>query len=371
MESFTDREALRQQYLKARDLLIAAPPSDASRYMLRSTSGTSQSAPLHIIFEMDEEVMARFGDCRRVFGAVGTMSVRLLATLFVRYGKTPRQKIFFASVSDIGPDMASLADDFAPDMFYGFLSFNLSVLARMDSRALKSVPNVLVTGEYLTEAQRELLAQGCPRAKILQIYATSETTSASKDFCPYLGVNTYHARRGVAIDIINKDEDGVGDVVLSWNMFRDMRVSRYKIGDSGKIISEPCRCGEGSTLMLMGRSGFDYLKLVGALLRKEEFDRVSGLCRDLIDEYRAEAYSVNQMGKLLGGVELSVYRARGELTETEKLLLAERFSSELFVTPTQTFANLVDKNIFLPLRIKTVAEPFPRTGKDVTLKMRH
>lgn len=374
MEPYTDREGLRQQYAQARDMLLAAPPPVAARYLLRSTSGTSQDAPLHIVLTLEDAVMARFGGSVRVFGAVGTMNMRLLNTLFVRYGSVPRQKIFFTTMSDVGPALAPLVDDFAPDLFYGFLSFVLFVLSRTDSAALRAVPLLLISGEYLTEVQQKLLTAACPRARIFQIYSTSETASVSLDFsehaCTHLAANAYHIRSGVELDIIDQGADGVGDVVLSWNLLGGLRVSRYNIGDSGKMVHEPCPCGEQSRLELLGRSGYDYLKLVGAILRKEEFDRVASLCRGLVDEYRAEAYMVQQMERLLGGVELTVYRASGPLTEEEKILLAQKFSSALFVTPTQTYERLVDKNIFVPLTIRQAPAAFPKTGKEVTLKMR-
>lgn len=153
MEPYTNRETLQQQYAQLRDLLVATPPAVAWRYMLRSTSGTSQSAPLHIVFSLEDEVMARFGQCERVLAAVGTMNMHLLNALFVRYGAVPRQKICFVNTADVGPQLSALIDDFAPDICYGFLSFVLFVLARTDAAALKALPRILISGEYLTAVQ--------------------------------------------------------------------------------------------------------------------------------------------------------------------------------------------------------------------------
>lgn len=170
--------------------------------------------------------------------------------------------------------------------------------------------------------------------------------------------------------IAQPDQGGVGDVLLSWDLPGGIRVSRYRIGDAGALVHEPCPCGENTRLELRGRSGYDYLKLSGAILHKDEFDRVAGLCGRFLDAYRAEAYTVEQMGRLLGGVALSVYRAAGPLSAEEKIALAQTFSAALFVTPTQTYANLVDRNIFVPLVIHNAEAPFPKGAKEVTLSMR-
>jgi phenylacetate-coenzyme A ligase PaaK-like adenylate-forming protein len=370
-ETCIDKIQIAEIFNEAVEDLITHPPKEAHKYLIRSTSGTTGKRPLHIVFEMNPHMYGRFDGSERLLGCIGLMNIRLSSALLIRYGSVEGQRIMCLDHKDLSDERVTpLLNDFAPDMVYGMVFFLLSTVRQVLAKGLESVHSIILTGEYLTASLRASLQGYFPNAVITEGYGSTEAALINTSPCGYLPPHTYHFLKGITVDINEPDEDGVGEVLISWKVFRNFRARRYKIGDSGKLLQEPCRCGESVTLQLMGRIGYDYLKLAGALLRKEEFDRVAALCKDLMDDYRAEAYSVNQMERIVGGVELQVYRSSGMLDATEKSALAAKFSSELFVTPTQTLADLVAKNAFIPLQIKTVTEPFAQSAKAVKLRLR-
>lgn len=365
-----DKKALAAVFARAIDALVQTPPQKGELLLVRSTSGTSGNAPLHIVYEVTPEGFDRVRGAERLLICGSAMSQRLSNALLVRYGDTKGQRILCLHPGDKPADLAPILKDFAPDMLFGMSSLIVSVAEAIGPSVSESLRTLIVSGEYLTAPVRAIFARYFPGAAFFQMYASMETNQVSKLFCTHLPANAYHPLDTVSVTIDSPDEQGVGDILFGRTLLRDFKMERYKIGDSGCIVQKPCACGETTTLYLSGRSGYDYLKLAGAVLRKEEFDRVANLCKDYIDEYRAEAFTSTEGGRVRGGIVLKSYRARGVLSEPEKRDLAKKFSAELFITPTRTLEQIAGEGLFVPLTVETVAEPFVRKTKDVTLSMR-
>jgi phenylacetate-coenzyme A ligase PaaK-like adenylate-forming protein len=371
MSGVTNREAIAALYREAAEQCIQTPPHPAKNYLVRSTSGTTGAKPLHVLYELGYEGTNRFPDARKVMLCASPMHVRLSNVLSISSAPTVQQVLCFDPRMLEREDIAAhVIREFQPDTVFGMISFVSAVFTRIRTGLWDAIKRTVLTGEYLTEDTRALLKKCVPNARISQTYASTETAQVSKLQCVYLPPNAYHVLDGTDIEIHEPDEEGVGLVLVSKKVFRMIRLERYAIGDMGRLSSNTCACGEKQTLYMLGRSGYDHIKVAGALLRKEEFDRVAGLCPQYIDDYRAEAFIEHRPGQLLGGIELTVFRERGVLSERETAALAERFSSELFITPTRTLADLVRERIFMPLRISVVNKPFPLTLKVVKLKLR-
>lgn len=365
-----DKNALAAVFGRAIDALVQTPPQKGELLLVRSTSGTTGNTPLHIVYEVTPEGFDRVRGAGRLLVCGSAMSQRLSNALLVRYGDTEKQRILCLHPADVGAELAPILKDFAPDMLFGMSSLTVSVSKAIGSAVFGSVRTLIVSGEYLTTPVRDILARYFPSATLFQMYASMETNQVSKLFCTHLPANAYHPLDTVSVTIDSPDEQGVGDILFGRILLRDFKMERYKIGDSGRLVQEACACGETTTLYLSGRSGYDYLKLAGAILRAEEFDRVANLCKDYIDEYRAEAFTIHRNGELCGGIVLQVYRKSGSLSEVEKSELAQFVSEELFLTPTRTLSDLVTKGIFVPIRVEVVLEPFARGAKEVKLRLR-
>lgn len=370
MQNKNDRTSLAALYAKVVAMFRVAPPAQASRYVLRSTSGTTGRGPLHIVYRIADSVLSHHDDSQRLVVCAVPRNSRLFNLLLVRYGSTKDQNVMFLDPKDTREDSTAILEDFAPDGLYGGVSFVASVASKLNSQALRKVRKLLVMGEYVTPTLRDFFARQFPRTALTQLYGTTETGPISMPPCGHLPLNSYHVIPEIEITLDAPEENGVGAVESSWNIVPGVRAERYASGDTGSLSNVPCACGQKLTLAIMGRSGFDYIKLAGAHLHRAEFDRVAFLCKDLFDEYRAEAYVAQEAGALRGVIVLSVYRKKGALQEEEKNRLRERFSTELSVAPTQHLADLVRQDAFLPLVVESVEDPFPEQNKRIPLRLR-
>ena len=127
-----------------------------------------------------------------------------------------------------------------------------------------------------------------------------------------------------------------------------------------------CACGAAVTLEHLGRTGYDFVKVAGATLVREEFDRVALKLR-AFDDYRAQISTELQGQSIAGKIVLRIYRSDGAGTEKLAQEIGELFSKELFVTQSQSLQDIVSKKLFLPLSVKWGQEPFPLKNKEIKL----
>lgn len=299
---------------------------------------------------------------------MGTMSTRLTNVFSVRYceGNAPI-RVMATDIRDLVPEVGMLLDDFAPDTFRGVPSFITAVLETLSTAARLRIKNVFLTGEMLTAYRARVFAEKTPDAAVRMLYVTSELGGLSSlDNCRYLRRNQYHPGEGVTIDIVGPDESGAGEVYISTTI-EDEHIRQYRVGDVARFLPQ-CRCGAPVTFELVGRTGRDYVKLAGATLRREEFDRVVGLF-PYVDDYRVEAREVQSGGSPKGQITLRLYRRGATMTDALLEETKNKFSRELFLTPTQTLFELVQKGVFLPLEIVQTAGPFTQENKDIKIRL--
>jgi phenylacetate-coenzyme A ligase PaaK-like adenylate-forming protein len=185
--------------------------------------------------------------------------------------------------------------------------------------------------------------------------------------CEYLSPNMYHPALGVEIEIVDTDENSAGNIVISKVLLNGKRIELYRIGDIGRLLETRCPCGASVTFEHFGRGVYDYIKLGGTTIRKEEFDRIVVLFPQYIDDYRVEVSERLIDGKLMGVVVLRAFRKRGPVTTGLCSEIARDVSSALFLTPTQTYADFVLRRLFLPLVVEYSSAPFPQKHKDIKL----
>ncbi len=202
------------------------------------------------------------------------------------------------------------------------------------------------------------------------MYNTNETGALSKPPCGYLPLDSYHHAEGGGVLIDGADETGAGDILISKDLTPTVAVRDYRIGDIGRLRETPCACGESRTLQILGRRGYDYIKIGGALFLQKEFERVAGMCADLFDDYRAEAYEVFDESTPKGRLVLRVFRKNSLGGFKEKNEIAARYCRELFLSQSQTLGDFIEKGILLPLVVEYVERPFPATYKNLKLSFK-
>jgi len=203
-----------------------------------------------------------------------------------------------------------------------------------------------------------------PSASIESVYISVETGAISGIPCGHLGRGMYHPKPGVVVEISGTDADGAGDILVSTQFGKKRRIERYRIGDIGRIIEGACACGAAHTFEVLGRRGYDYVKVAGALFHRAEFDRVAGRCADFFDDYRIEVSENSQGG---ADVLVRVYRTDGMWDEDIRNNIAAGMS-DAFVGPDKTLRDVFPRGF--TLRVERATDPFERRIKDVKITYR-
>lgn len=347
--------------------LIARPPtqSEVPLTSLMVTSGTSGGLLLVMAWD---RLPGELGPMRskRVVVAFGSLSTRLDITLrALKDG--PVSRVIAADSRDLGSELFALMEDFRPECFYGYTVFTQRIAEYMSAEAATRVKYAYIGGGKLTPELATALRERLPSAAIRQFYGANEIGTLAAQPCPSLRANQYHPIPRVAIDIVEPDENGIGSIVVSKKFARGRSVTDYYIGDFGAWCKTRCECGR-LAFEVIGREGLDRVKIAGALLLREEFDRVAERCRDLFEDYRTDASERIVAGRVKGRVVLRV-RTAGRSSEALRTEIQRRVSNDLRLTRTRTLAELVATGDFLPLVVEFASEPFVRANKEIKVRM--
>lgn len=350
---------------------------NAEDYFYRMTSGTTESVPLLVLRGKPkvDRIGTEFGfysGFKRTVCLYGSLSMRLShLNLSIMRNDDVSFAAIFPDYSDINSKFNELLIQFEPDSLCGFPSFVIKALEYIDDPALiEGIQAVRLMGESLSSQKLKIIQTKLPNASISLFYGVAEIGIISV-FCKYLPLGYYHPREGMEIEIVNCDENGIGQIIISANISSSIRIKRYKVGDLGRFIrlKKPCSCGREVVFEVLGRKDFDFIKLCGAILTQKEFERVAGELRSLIIDFTGIAREVMvDEEHFKGEILLEIIPTPLLLKKRKKqMFLADEFSRRLFLTPTQTLSDLVKNDIFLPLRIVFKNE-LKKKIKDVKLK---
>ncbi len=365
----TSREELASIADKAFDDLVAnGPRNSVWEYCIRVTSGTSGNSPLISIptHTVPDDFAQWWQSDTRMLVVQGTMNTRLSNALACR--KDPREDVphvLLIDTHDLENNVSALLSDFAPEVLVGIPGVLLRTLPSITSETAAKVQRLHLTGELLSQAARIDLHARFPSARIARAYLTTELGILSAYPCEYTTTNSYHPRRGVLVEIDAPDTDGIGSVLVSTELRAGYPVQRYRIGDTGRLCG-PCACGATDTFELLGRTGMEYAKVAGAIIRRDECERVATTHLPAGTDYRFEAGTEASSGR--GWMTLHVVRAH-DLSSPERETIATLIAEDLFLTPSRTLAHLVRDNLFLPFTIIWHKDPFPvpRSLKETRL----
>jgi len=346
-------------------------PRDADSYCLRMTSGTTDGLPLFLVWDNRFTAHGLFAGADRVLMCTGSLAARLGNALLLRNGMgAEKARVLCADIQDMMPEFSALMDDFKPTELYGFSSFVRRAAAFCSPETGARVRALLFASEPVSPALQNVFESVFPNALLKLVYHTNETGALSRPPCGHLPLDSYHVLDGVDVAIDDPDETGAGDILVSKRISPNIVVEKYRIGDIGRIHHDPCPCGETSSLQLLGRRGYDYIRIAGTTLLQKEFERAAEALNDLFDDYRAEASSQVTDSAVVGAIVLRVHRKDGMWSEALAREIARRFSAELFLTQTKTLDDLVRAGAFSPLVVERASEPFQVKLKELKLTQR-
>ncbi len=348
-----------------KDLIVHPPEKeDAWRYCIRVTSGTTGGQLIGTAFRYQPEAIKRFSGFHAPILCLGASATRLAYNIQARHGLPEESRSLALDGTDLTDDLTRVISEYKPDSIFGFVSFAVRVAEYIDAETASGIQALVLGGECITAEMDTFLREKFPQARLTMRYISLEVGRISEESCGYQARNHYHPYKGVRVEIDSPDEDGVGEVLVSPGTRPD--VVRYRTGDVGRMKKGPCACGASETIELLGRNGRDYVKLAGALVRRDECDRVAKEIA-LFDDYRVEASQVITGGKLQGKLVLRVFRKDGHYSPMLQAQIEREFSKKLYLTPSRTLAELVHTGEFSPLSVEFSHTPFPLKHKEIKI----
>ncbi|MEY4747757.1 MAG: hypothetical protein RLZZ416_806 [Candidatus Parcubacteria bacterium] len=341
---------------------VSKSPSNRLYWWVRTTSGTTAREPIVVISPIRNTDEWGAGVRRRVL-CTGLLSVRLHNVMLAKHLGLSRTLAL--DIEDMDGQLGTILRDFDPDAFHGTPSFIMRV-ADFAPKVRTSVTGLYCTGETLSTALRDQMLARFPAASLRAVYKCNEIGFLTKPSCGRLPLNSYHFRKDVRFEVADPDERGIGELLVS-SSSPELRVLRYRLGDSGRLMKAWCRCGEIGHVEIVGRTGHDYIKLNGAILRREEFDRIARRCRALFDDYRVIARIVLRGDRRFGLITLCVFR-KGGVSPRNLQRIKDIFTRELFLAKTLTLEDVVRRGLLLPLLVEAAETPFPKARKDIKLR---
>lgn len=156
-----------------------------------------------------------------------------------------QSRIALISVLQPATTIAAQLAGFEPDVVYGLPSALLEVAAALRERGERlSVRLLFTSGELLQPTVREELAKAFS-ARVFDVYGSSETKEIAWE-CPSGGMhlNADVVRVEILDDVGRVLPFGVeGQIVATLLVNHAMPLLRYRIGDRGSLLPDPCACG--------------------------------------------------------------------------------------------------------------------------------
>ena len=255
---------LERQTIQAHEAEMLAQPPVRGRYF-RSTSGSTGN-PLRVWMDPAAAAWAWAADYHGLLWhgiQVGARALTLRPRTAGAVGEWIRNNHLVAA-TDLSPSRLAAAVRFLArgDTTYvwGYVSAVVELAKsarRMDVRSRPLVPFAKVFGEMLYPFQRQIIEEGLG-ARVIETYGCNETGTVAYE-CPAGAIHVFADH--VEVEILKDGEPvapgEMGDIVLTCTTNRTMPLIRYRVGDRGRLLPDPCSCGRPQPVLdgIEGRSG--------------------------------------------------------------------------------------------------------------------
>ena len=199
----------------------------------------------------------------------------------------------------------------------------------------------------LHDFQRELIVRTVGR-EIFNRYGCREVGNIAQECEAHGGMHINMER--YIVEVSNPDEEGVGELLITDLDNLAFPLVRYRIGDLGKLASEPCACGRGLVVLerVVGRT----LDVVVT----PDGRRISGVLFPRVFRDFPQIVLGQVIQHSLTEVEVRL-RLQGNMSEDERTQLLERlrralgpevavkinFDAEIVVTPTGKYRTVISQ----------------------------
>jgi len=212
---------------------------------------------------------------------------------------------------------------FKPRFFYGYansLYLFSSFLEKKDINWPLDLEAIISTGEMLFDYQRRKIEQFF-KCRIVNEYGSTENGLIGFE-CQY---GNMHIMPTVYVEIINRDKNGIGDIVITELNSRSIPFIRYRIGDRGKFTNSSCLCGRPYKLLSLCEGRIDdYILLPNG---NHVYDAVLAYClKDYAFQFKAFQKRIDYLEILIVPKKPFNKTAQGELMNTLRKYLTTDMS---------------------------------------------
>ena len=177
-----------------------------------------------------------------------------------------------------------LIRNFDIEYLYGYVNgiYELAeMLKRTNINWRTKLKCIIVTGEVLFEHQRSFI-EDYFQTNVINEYGTTENGIIGFE-CKEKNM---HIMPTIYIEIVEKDFNGYGKILVTELMSRSIPFIRYETGDVGKIIEKSCRCGCSFPILDLKKGRIDsYIKLPGG---KKVYDAILAyVLKDYANSFKA------------------------------------------------------------------------------------
>ena len=154
-----------------------------------------------------------------------------------------------------------------PTVIYEFVRY----MKKNNIKPVYEVMYIELAGEFVSDGVYSELCSFFEGAVIINYYGSVEFYSIAHG-CK--NNRLHETGESVYIEVVNKDKDGFGDLVITSLVNKTMPLIRYEIGDIGRILENKCSCGKsGRIIQLKSGRTYDYYidgnrKITGDYFRK-------------------------------------------------------------------------------------------------------
>ncbi len=204
-----------------------------------------------------------------------------------------------------------------------------------------------LSSETLTSTQRKKLSKLYPKAKIANLYASSEVGQFIMYPCKKIidsGIEEFHFLQNAisALEIID------GELVVTYTLNKAFPLIRYKTGDFFEVANKKCGCGSGLTLKWSGRSGVDRIRVNGFEITVGEIEESFTSAVPIIgSNYQVHFYN-NDAGSDTVQIIIEVKKdKKSNMQNSTSVALAQKILlNEWYLTSQMTMSGAVKKGIF-------------------------
>ena len=150
---------------------------------------------------------------------------------------------------------AHVLSEFKVEYLYGYVNGIyefVEIMKRTGQIWNKKLKCIIVTGEVLFNHQRNAIEEYFG-AKCVSEYGTTENGVIGFE-CEY---QKLHIVPTVFLEVVDKDENGYGEILITELFSRSIPFIRYKVGDVGKLIEGKCECGRSMPILELKKGRID------------------------------------------------------------------------------------------------------------------